>query len=328
MSLIMLSRNALLKQAREIKYKPDILEKVNKLLSVLEQFMSIPYLKERLVLKGGTALNLFCFDKIPRLSVDIDLNYIGSLELAVMRDERKIIEESIAQILLQNQFERERSPTNHAGGKMIWRYDSALGQKGNLEIDLNYMFRKPLWPVIEMAPKINFDKASTVPVLDIHELAAGKLSALFSRRVSRDFFDAHHLLTKSKLETDKLRTSFVIYASMSDTQVKDISLEAIQYDALDIQNKLFPVLRQIDLPRKKALIEKWASQLLLELKEGLATILPLRENEIEFVRSIQEQGHIKPELITENRELTEIILKHPLIQWKANNTIKSLADVN
>ncbi len=324
----MLSRNALLKQARENKYKPDILEKVNKLLLVLEQFMSIPYLKERLVLKGGTALNLFCFEQIPRLSVDIDLNYIGSLERTVMLEERKIIEESIAQILFQNQFERERSPTNHAGGKMIWRYDSALGQKGNLEIDLNYMFRKPLWPVLEIAPKIIFAKSFTVPVLDIHELAAGKLSALFSRRVSRDFFDAHHLFSTRVLEVEKLRTSFVIYASMSDTHINDISLEAIQYDAVDIQNKLYPVLRQMDLPRKKTLIEKWASQLLMELKEGLSTILPFRENEIEFVRSIQEQGHIKPELITENRALTDIILKHPLIQWKANNTIKGLANIN
>ena len=35
--------------------------------------------KNRLVLKGGTALNLFFFD-LPRLSVDIDLNYVGKLE--------------------------------------------------------------------------------------------------------------------------------------------------------------------------------------------------------------------------------------------------------
>jgi hypothetical protein len=36
---------------------------------------------------------------------------------------------------------------NYAGGKMVWRYPSALGQMGNLEIDLNFMYRIPLWPV-------------------------------------------------------------------------------------------------------------------------------------------------------------------------------------
>jgi len=69
------SKEALLKEAKEKGYKPEILEKVYRLLDTLQQFTSIPYLKERLVLKGGTALNLFYFDSMPRLSVDIDLNY-------------------------------------------------------------------------------------------------------------------------------------------------------------------------------------------------------------------------------------------------------------
>ena len=38
------------------------------------------------------------------------------------------------------------------------------------------------------------------PVLDIHELAAGKLAALLARRASRDLFDAHHLLLRGGLD--------------------------------------------------------------------------------------------------------------------------------
>lgn len=64
------SKEALMSEARIKGYKPEILEKVYCLLSVLQQIMEVPYLKERLVLKGGTALNLFCVDEIPRLSVD------------------------------------------------------------------------------------------------------------------------------------------------------------------------------------------------------------------------------------------------------------------
>lgn len=47
------------------------------------------------------------------------------------------------------------------------------------------------------------------PLLDIHELAAGKLSALFNRSASRDWFDAHYLLTQMPLDTKKLRLAFV-----------------------------------------------------------------------------------------------------------------------
>lgn len=43
--------------------------------------------------------------------------------------------------MLQNQFERHRAPMMHAGGKMIWFYRSLLGQRGALEIDINFMYR-------------------------------------------------------------------------------------------------------------------------------------------------------------------------------------------
>lgn len=143
----MMSKDLLLKEARANNYKPEILEKVYRLLITLDQFMSVPYLRERFVLKGGTALNLFYFDEVPRLSIDIDLNYIGQLEREKMLQERPLINDAINMILQQSKFEPDRNPTHHAGGKMVWRYQSVLGQKGNLEIDLNYMYRQPLWPI-------------------------------------------------------------------------------------------------------------------------------------------------------------------------------------
>lgn len=150
-----ISKESLLKEARNKGYKPEILEKVYRLLGVFQQMMEVPYLRERLVLKGGTALNLFHFDVVPRLSVDIDLNYIGSLDRVVMLKERVILTEAIQDILQQNQFERYRAPTQHAGGKMIWMYNSVLDQKGTLEIDLNFMHRQPLWPVLLREAKID-----------------------------------------------------------------------------------------------------------------------------------------------------------------------------
>jgi predicted nucleotidyltransferase component of viral defense system len=175
------SKTDLIKLAKELDFKPEMLEKVYRLLTALKQIMSVSYLKERLVLKGGTALNLFCFDKVPRLSVDIDLNYVGKIDRAMMLKERPILNEAITKIFQQNQFELRRNPEHHAGGKMVWHYSSILGQGGNIEIDLNYMYRQPLWPCAERQPKIDFGENFTVPILDIHELAAGKLSALFTR---------------------------------------------------------------------------------------------------------------------------------------------------
>ena len=63
-----------------------------KVLDLLTQLMSVPYLKERLVLKGGTAINLFCGNHSARLSVDLDFNYIGSSNRDAMQQERELVE--------------------------------------------------------------------------------------------------------------------------------------------------------------------------------------------------------------------------------------------
>lgn len=309
------SKESLLKTARELDYKPEILEKVYSLLTTLKQFMSVPYLQERLVLKGGTALNLFTFDEVPRLSVDIDLNYIGQLDREEMIKERQVINDAIKQILQQNKFELYRNPGHHAGGKMVWRYQSVLGQGGNIEIDLNYMYRRTLWPCVQQKPKLPFEEDFTVPILDIHELAAGKLSALFTRQAGRDFFDAHCLFTKCQLEPNKLRLAFVVYLAMTSIKISDLGSNKLQYDLFDIRNKLLPVLRQQKLPRKKDDLKVWADEMLEELKVGLKTVLPLRGKELEFIELIRESGIVQPELITEDKTLQDIILIHPAIKW-------------
>ena len=74
-------------EAEETGFRPGMLEKVAHLLGLLESLRSHPFLKDKLVLKGGTALNLFVFE-VPRLSVDIDLNYVGIEERDGMLAER------------------------------------------------------------------------------------------------------------------------------------------------------------------------------------------------------------------------------------------------
>ena len=67
----MLTEAALNREAAVTGFQPEPLEKAVRLLGLLDGLRSHPYLKPRIALKGGTALNLFVFD-VPRLSVDID----------------------------------------------------------------------------------------------------------------------------------------------------------------------------------------------------------------------------------------------------------------
>ena len=311
----MMSKEDLLHAAKTHYYKPEILEKVFRLMNTLKQFMAVPFLRERLALKGGTALNLFHFEGIPRLSVDIDLNYIGSIDKIVMQEERQLINDAIQQIFQQNQFELDRSPMYHAGGKMIWRYPSVLGQKGNLEVDLNYMYRKPLWPAQWLSPQLPLTRQFQMAVLDIHELAAGKLAALFDRQASRDLFDAHHLLTICDLNNKKLRLAFVIYIAITQVSLQNLKPEYINFNINDLHNRLLPVLRQQELPRSQSNLKQWAKKLLTSLHDSLTKILPLQENEVEFITQIRETYKIKPELLTDDSKLADIIHIHPAILW-------------
>lgn len=119
-----------------------MLGKVGLLLQLLDAVRSHPFLKDKLVLKGGTALNLFIFD-VPRLSIDIDLNYVGAVEREVMLAERPKVEEALQAVFSREGFTVRRMPAEHAGGKWQLRYPSAGGQGGNLEVDVNFMFRIP-----------------------------------------------------------------------------------------------------------------------------------------------------------------------------------------
>jgi predicted nucleotidyltransferase component of viral defense system len=82
-----LTPQAIAREVAETGFSAGPLEKVFRLMALLDALSSHPFLKTRIALKGGTALNLFHFD-VPRLSVDIDLNYIGAADRETMLTER------------------------------------------------------------------------------------------------------------------------------------------------------------------------------------------------------------------------------------------------
>lgn len=310
------SRERLLSESQATGFRPEILEKVIHLLNLLEGFNSHPFLKNRLALKGGTAINLFLFD-VPRLSVDIDLNYIGAVDRETMMAERPRIEQAVQAVCSREGMNITRAPTDHAGGKWRLRYDSSLGEGGNLEVDLNFMFRVPLWPVTMLDAKIGSYSAQQVPVLDLHELAAGKLAALLARHTSRDLFDAHHLLTQANLDREKLRLGFVLYGAMNRKDWRTVAVEDVGYDPREIENQLVPVVRN-GFPGKQEAGD-WIERMIAECRQGLKAILPLTASEITFLDRILDHGQIEPELLTTDADMAQRIKSHPLLQWKAIN---------
>lgn len=313
-----LSQEKLRAEAETTGFRPEVLEKVIHLLNLLEGFRSHPYLKGRLTLKGGTALNLFVFD-MPRLSVDIDLNYIGAIEREAMLAERPKVEQAIQAVCAREDFAVQRVPADHAGGKWVLRYASALGQGGNLQVDLNFMFRVPLWDIASQDSRnVGSYQAREIPVLDLHELAAGKLAALLARRASRDLFDAHHLLTQCKLDRDRLRTAFVLYGAMNRKDWRTVSVNDVSFEANEIKHQLLPTLRN-DYAGGIGQPDAWARRLVDECRSALGVVLPLSDAERAFLDRLLDHGEIVPSILTADAAWAERIKQHPLLEWKALN---------
>jgi len=68
-------------------------------------------------------LNLFVFN-IPRLSVDIDLNYIGAVGREKMLEDRPKLEQAVGAVFSREGFTVKRIPIEHAGGKWRLNYQS------------------------------------------------------------------------------------------------------------------------------------------------------------------------------------------------------------
>lgn len=241
---MIVSRERLLKEKRNLGYRQEIIEKVIWLMEILNVIADDSYLSPRLALKGGTALNLFHFN-LPRLSVDADLNYIGAIDRETMLAERSGVENRIKRLLERIGLTLSRNPREHAGGKMVWRYPSALGNQGNIEIDINFMYRVPLFPTEQKSSiTLSGKQITKLQVLNIHELAAGKLTALLKRQTGRDFFDANELFQYAKIDKKKLRTIFILYAAMcSKKDMLTLTVNNITVDFIDLKNKLIPVMK-------------------------------------------------------------------------------------
>jgi hypothetical protein len=304
--------------AESTGFRAEMVEKVLHLLNLLDALNSHPFLKGKWVLKGGTALNMFMLD-LPRLSMDIDLNYIGTLDREGMLMDRPKLEQAALAVFSREGFTTKRVPDEHAGGKWRLSYQSFTGQSGNLEVDLNFMFRQPLWN-IQIADSHPFGdfQAKSIPVLDLHELAAGKLAALLARGQARDLFDCHRILNMDDLERDRLRIAFVVYGGMNRKDWRTVSIEDVDFDPAELTRLLIPTLDTRAIQEQGSPAE-FGARLVRECREGLSMVLPFNDAEREFLDLLLDKGEIDSTILTADETLQKRIQQQPLLEWKALN---------
>ena len=101
-------------QAKKAGFVRDMFEKTYRLVDILEFIKDDALLSQVLVLKGGTAINLTVFN-LPRLSVDIDLDYSAEVTREQMLKNRSVITDRIDKYLTANGYtQSNKTKRSHA----------------------------------------------------------------------------------------------------------------------------------------------------------------------------------------------------------------------
>lgn len=314
--MMQLDRMTLGRMAKEMGFVRDTFEKVCRLVEVLKFMEEDELLSKSIALKGGTAINLTIFD-LPRLSVDIDLDYCKSIKREEMLADRKIITEKISKYMVANGYTlSSKYKTYHALDSFVYEYVNSGGVRDNLKIEINYMLRCHVMPVVRREVKLPWsqDRLTVLSVAPL-EIFASKTVALLTRTAPRDLYDMHNMVKYGlfdESEEHMLRKCAVFYSAIGAEQPPEkIELDNIEkVYALQIKRDLNPVLRK-DERFDLEVLQK-------QVKDYLASILIPTESEEKFWAAFAE-GNYCPELVFgESTELQNIYC-HPMALWKCRN---------
>ena len=299
-------------KAREYGFNRDTFEKVLRLKLILDFMNTQEFMHEHLLLKGGTAINLTVLN-LPRLSVDIDLDFVPNLtrEKTVNERERltKILKGYMSE---QGYFLSNASRFSHSLDAFYYNYVNAAGNRDMIKIEINYSLRTHVLPSENRALVTDaFGDVSNVRTVAVMEIFAAKTNALISRAAARDLYDFCNMIDMKMFsdKEDMFRKCIIFYATISAKVVnKDINTSAI--DSLvfsKIKSDLFPVLAvrdKFDLEGRKQ-----------QAKEYIASIMQPTYQEMEYMERFIVKEY-KPELLFEDAEIIERIRNHPMALWK------------
>ena len=287
-------------------------EKVIRLLDVLKFINEeLNRISHQLILKGGTAINLI-YTNLTRLSVDIDLDYVGSLEKEQTLKDRERILESLDNYMLKEGY----SVSSKSRGSAIlasrtYAYINAYGNRDNIKVEINFIDRIHILPIVNR--KINyFDKEVMIKAPSEEELFAMKICALIDRSKPRDLYDTFRLKNDFlNLEKDKLRKLTVFYLSLDGIfELNENSFKGIEAVSQDsIKKELLPVLKKNEKFNLEAIKQ--------EVINFLQDLLVLTSDETKYLEEFSK-GTFNPSLLFDGFS-AERAAKHPMAKWRINN---------
>ncbi len=301
----------LARQAEKYGFVRDTLEKVFRLKEILEYINRNSFLKELLVLKGGTAINLTLFD-LPRLSVDIDLDYTANNRRDEMLAARDVIRADLEKYIRSQQYSFTVRQ-HHSLDSYSLVYENTGGNSDTIKIEINYSLRTHILPYeIRSILADVLEKKSLIKILAPVELYASKINALLNRAAARDLYDVSQMIRSGIINPEDfivLKKCTVFYAAISATPInKNFSQD--MFDSItdySIRTELLPVLRTGD--------QFFADEAKKQVNEFLQALMVLSDKERAFIDRFELKDY-HPELLFDDEAIIGRLQRHPMALWK------------
>ena len=246
------NKAVLTEQARRLGFITAPFEKMTRLTEILRFLNDTDELRESLALKGGTAINLTVFN-LPRLSVDIDLDFTENLTREETRVKRDKINELLERYMTAEGYAKHRQSKNtHILDSFVYSYTNIAGNSDNIKVEINYALRAHVLPTVTMTARtaevfVPFPVRTLAPV----EIFASKIVALSDRAAARDLYDLNSMIYFGLFDEPDiilLRKCAVFYLAVAG----DVTTQSFSFDRITditphkMKTDLFPMIRNAE----------------------------------------------------------------------------------
>jgi hypothetical protein len=292
-------------------FAAPVIDKVERLLEILGALREDPVLSDVFVLHGGTALNLF-HDQLPRLSVDIDLLFVATDDAGEMRGMRPEIDARFRRVVEALGYLVQGTNREHSGQSYRIKYPGDY-----VKADISYLARVPLTEPEVLECRLA-DPPVVFPVLQLPELIAGKVKAVFERVAARDLYDLWRLSVQRRGHfDDALSRALVLHAigvsnPFPSMTAPSVALKRFEDPSPAFVEPLYAMLRTDDAPEYERMLDA--------VRDWMAPLESLSDDEAEYVRLLDGESRFDPCLLFAPwPEVTARAMRDPVMAWKVQN---------
>jgi len=283
------------------------------LTAVLRFLNESEILRESLALKGGTAINLTVFN-LPRLSMDIDLDFTENLNREDTREKRVKVNELLELYMAAEGYtQKGKTKRTHILDSYVYSYTNVAGNSDNIKVEINYSLRSHALPTVDVtALTTGIFNPFLIRILAPVEIFASKIVALTSRSAARDLYDLNNMVYYSLFDESEiaiLRKCAVLYMAVAG----EFSLTGFNSNRIDgitpykVRTELRPVIRDAERFGLQEARERVSSF----LNESMA----LTESETAFLKHFAA-GRYEPRLLFDDSDIVKRVENHPMVLWR------------